>query len=202
MINHLSACIFIAVLLVGCNQQQSNKNNGGETPKQDSLENHYFNYKHTVIKKRFTDTLYMYFSSDTVKDCFTFYVPAGNINHTKSILRITTQAGEVIFEDIFTTDNMVSGYATYDIYDDAKMEQYVLSEAKNMLAPDAFKYLNKLEDDNMISQSPEDIKDMDTYNECLQENRPLFYYRLFEENYSFIGYSRTKQQVKELFTCC
>lgn len=202
MTKTLTYWLVIACMLASCNQQQHKKNSDNKAPEQDTSDTHYFDYKHTVIKKRYTDTVYMYFSNNTVKDCFTFYVPAGNINHTKSILRITTQSGEVIFEDIFTTNNMVSGYDTYNIYDDATMENYVLSEAKGMLAPNAFKYLNKLEDGDMLSQSQEDIIDMETYHECLQENRPLFYYRLFEENLSFIGYSRTKQQVIELFTCC
>ena len=75
-------------------------------------ENHFYDYSHTVLKEAIADTAYALFSSDTEEDCFTLFVPAGLISETQTTLRITSGSGEVAYEHLFPTRDLVNGYAT------------------------------------------------------------------------------------------
>lgn len=196
--------VYAALILFSCKPKTESTQNV-EQPSSDMTNqtNIYFDYQNTIMHSSYSDTVFVKFSNDTVEDCFTFYMPAGNINATKSIIRITTKSGELIYENVFETSNIVNGYATDDIFNDSEMEQYVLTEARDVLAKTSFRDINNAEDDSIIKQTPkEDIQDYDTFLECQNENRPLFCIRFNEENMTFIGYSRMKGKVVDLIYCC
>lgn len=196
--------VYLALILFSCKPKTESEQNI-EQPSSDTTNqtNRYFDYQNTIMHSSYSDTVFVKFSNDTVEDCFTFYMPEGNINATKSIIRVTTKTGELIYENVFETSDIVNGYATYSIFNDSEMEQYVLTEARDVLAKNSFRYINNAEDDSIIKQTAkEDIQDYDTFLECQNENRPLFVFRLNEENMTFIGYSRIKNKVVDLIYCC
>ena len=196
--------IYITLILFSCGRDtkkiQNTEQKLFDTVEQDNI---YFDYKNTVMNSSFSDTVFIKFSNDTIEDCFTFYMPKGNINKTKSILRISTKDGELIYENVFETSDMVNGYATADIKNDLQMRNYVLEEARNVLSKTSFLYKDDVENDNLIKQTPvEEIQDYDTFLECKNENRALFYTRFHEEIITILGFSRKKKQVVDLFSCC
>ena len=175
-----------------------------ETVRPDSVSNEYYNYKNTTLRESFSDSLQVHFSTNSTKDFFTFYVPAGNINSTKSALRIYTHRGQIIYKRVFTTSSLINGYATYEIKNDKEMEWYVLSQAKKILANDRFINPNNLiELDGILRQaSKEDFEDYDVYIESKNDNRPLFYFGLEEENITILGYLAKKGKVVDVIYCC
>jgi len=163
----------------------------------------YFNYQNTIIQSDFYDTVFQKFSSEEVEDCFTFYMPSGNINDTKCTLSIRTQAGVLIYEKTFTTSDLVNGYSTYEITSDLEMEEYVLWEAKGVLAKTSFLNINSDDENNIVkSTSKDNIQDYETFVECREENRPLFCIALQEEDITIIGFSKKKNKVVDLIYCC
>ncbi|MFZ4796242.1 MAG: hypothetical protein ACOYMA_02040 [Bacteroidia bacterium] len=204
MKNTLYLIVCCILILFSCKQKaKTTQNTAQPTTDTANQSNGYFNYQNTIIHSSYSDTVFVKFSSDSLEDCFTFYMPDGNINKTKSIIRITTKNGELIYEKVFQTNEIVNGYATYDILNDSEMEQYVLTEAKNVLAKTSFLYINNAKDNSLIKQTnKEDIQDYETFLECKNENRPLFCFRLYEENITYIGYSKIKKKVIDLIYCC
>ena len=163
----------------------------------------YFNYQHTIIQTDFYDTVFSKFSDEMVEDCFTFYMPSGNINDTKSTIRITTKSGEMIYEKTFTTSDIVNGYSTYNISNDIEMEEYVLWEARAVLDKTSFVDIANDEGNNIINSTPlEDIQDYATFVECRDDNRFLFVFGFHEEDITIIGYSKKKNKVVDLIYCC
>lgn len=199
--NILLTLLFTLAFFVGCKQEIKHREKSEKTT--ETKETEYFDYQNTIIHHEFSDTVFVHFSDDSVADCFTFYMPSGNINKTQCVLRITSNTGELIYENIFTTSDIVNGYSTYDIKNDKEMERYVLEEARTVLDKESFCYIKDEEDDSFIRQTPkEEIKDYETFLECKTGNRPLFILRLHEENITFMGYSKKKNKVVDLIYCC
>ncbi len=163
----------------------------------------YFNFQNTSIQTDFYDTVFQTFSDENAEDCFTFYMPSGNINDTKCTIKIRSRAGELIYEKTFTTSDLVNGYSTYKISSDLEMEEYVLWEAKKVLTKTSFLDINNDDENNIInSTTKEDIQDYETFVECREENRPLFCIALHEEDITIIGFSKKKNKVVDLIYCC
>lgn len=199
--NILLTLLFTLPFFEGCKQEVKYN---GQTKKTTTIqEPEYFDYRNTIVNHEFSDTIFMCFSDDSVADCFTFYMPTGNINKTQCVLRITSNTGELIYENIFTTSDIVNGYSTHGIKNDEEMEKYVLEEAKSVLNKESFCYLDNPEEDSIIKQTPkEEIKDYETFIECKNDNRPLFCLRLHEEDITFMGFSKKKGKVVDLIYCC
>lgn len=211
MKNYLILIFCFFAIIMGC--KQTTKSVDSAHPTAQNVEKNpidtirtadkYFNYQNTIIQSDFYDTVFQKFSSEKVEDCFTFYMPSGNINDTKCTISIRTQAGELIYEKTFTTSDLVNGYSTYEISSDLAMEEYVLWEAKGVLAKTSFLDINSDDENNIVKSTPkEDIQDYETFVECQEENRPLFCIALQEEDITIIGFSKKKHKVVDLIYCC
>ncbi len=162
----------------------------------------YFDYKNTSLDQDFNDTLFCKFSNDSVNDRFSFSVPKGNISDTKAILRITTKAGLIIYEHIFGTYELASGYHLETVRTDNEMRAYILDLAKDLL-PGGIIDPNNLDKNNYLSQATkEDFIDYETFVETKLKNRKLFFYNLHEESGTFLGYSGKEKKVVEVAGCC
>jgi hypothetical protein len=209
---HLLKLIILFIVISSCQSTNSTQIEKGKSKVLSSSlkgdianqESEYYDYKNTKLKNDFTDTLRIHFSNDTTLDCFTLYVPKGNINKTKSTFKISTKDGKVIYENTFTTSGLVDGYGTYKIKNDEEMEKYVLSEAKDKLSRDGFIDLNNLtEKDGIINQAKkDDYLNYDVFLECKKDKRPLFQFGLEEENIEILGYSKKSNKVVVVITCC
>ena len=211
MKNYLLLIFCFLAIIISCKQKtksvekahQANQTIENNTIDTIGTADRYFNYQNTIIQTDFYDTVFQNFSSENAEDCFTFYMPSGNINETKSTIRITTKAGELIYEKTFTTSDIVNGYSTFNISNDIEMEEYVLWEAKAVLAKTSFLDVNNDDENNIVKSTPkEDIHDYETFVECQEENRPLFCIALHEEDITIIGFSKKKNKVVDLIYCC
>lgn len=182
------------------------------TSKQDSLtsapikEVVYFNYSNTEIKEEFRDSIFTKFSNLALDDKFTFYVPKGNINRTKSVLRIYNDLGELIYEKSFQTYNLINGYDLQDIKTDEELEKYILDKARDILANNSFVDITNKEEiikqDGILNQPEDRFENYKVFTECQNDRRPLFCIGLAEEDITFIGYSRRLKKVIDLIYCC
>lgn len=191
------------------NAKDSSKN---VKPKQDTLNSvltHsvvYFDYTNTVIKEEFRDSLFTKFSDLSTDDKFTFYVPAGNINDTKSVLRIFNNDDELIYEKSFQTSELIYGYDLEDIKSDEELEIYILSKAKETLTMDSFNDITDKEkiikEDGILDQPEDSFENYKVFIECQNDKRPLFCISLAEEDITFIGYSKKLKKVVDIIYCC
>ncbi len=211
MKNYLLLIFCFLAIIISCKQKtksvekahQANQTIENNTIDTIGTADRYFNYQNTIIQTDFYDTVFQNFSSENAEDCFTFYMPSGNINETKSTIRITTNSGELIYEKTFTTSDIVNGYSTYNISNDIEMEEYVLWEAKGVLNKTSFVDIANAEENNIINSTPkEEIRDYATFVECRDDNRFLFVFGLHEEDITIIGYSKKKNKVVDLIYCC
>ena len=114
MKNYLLLIFCFLAIIISCKQKtksvekahQANQTIENNTIDTIGTADRYFNYQNTIIQTDFYDTVFQNFSSENAEDCFTFYMPSGNINETKSTIRITTKIGKVIYEKTFTTSDI------------------------------------------------------------------------------------------------
>ncbi|WP_166923172.1 hypothetical protein [Flavobacterium poyangense] len=161
----------------------------------------YSNFNATIIKEVFKDSLAAKFSSLETDDIFSITVPKGNINHTKTAIRIFNNAGELLYENIFTTRYLANGYELKTIKNDAEMGEYILSKAKAILALENFTDTSNeelMKEDGYFTQSKEEYENYAVFMECQKEKRPLFSISLGEEDLTYIGYSRKLKKVVDI----
>lgn len=181
-------------------------------PKQDTLNSVltrsvvYFDYTNTEIKEEFRDSLFTKFSDLAKDDKFTFYVPKGNINNTKSVLKIFNDTGELIYEKSFQTSELIYGYDLEDIKSDEELEKYILDRAKKTLTMDSFTDITDKEkimkEDGILDQPEDSYENYKVFIECQKDKRPLFCISLAEEDITFIGYSKKLKKVVDIIYCC
>lgn len=217
--NTIIYCIII-LSFYACNrvEKQQNKttvavkdSSENVKPKQDTLKvlTHsvvYFDYKNTVLKEEFRDSLFTKFSDLSTDDKFTLYVPEGNINNTKSVFKIFNNADELIYEKSFQTSELIYGYDLEDIKSDEELEKYILSRAKEKLAIDSFTDITDkdeiIEKDGILNQPEDRFENYKVFIECQKDKRPLFCISLAEEDITFIGYSKKLKKVVDIIYCC
>jgi|GEM_PF-5043103 len=212
--------LFLGSLLVSCTSTEKKSEHRDELKKSlienpvivakdavkktdlEENEDPYYHY-HTIIKKEFKDSVQVNFSSLESKDSFTFYMPVGNIDSTESILRIYNVTGELIYEKIFETHELINGYDLEFIKNETQMQKYIYDKAKNMLDKTSFDDWSKVKEDGIIGQSePEDFENYTTYVECKKDKRMLFWINLGEEDGTCIGFSKKQNKVLDIIYCC
>ncbi|WP_374175325.1 hypothetical protein [Flavobacterium tructae] len=214
--NIIIACISI-LSLYACNRIEKRQNktaiNLSDSLKpQDTVvsvptkEAIYFNYSNTVLHEEFRDSISIKFSDLLIDDKFTFYVPEGNINKTKSILKIFNDAGELLYEKSFQTSELIYGYDLEDIKTDEELEKYILDKAREVLADNSFIDITDkekiAEEGGILNQPADSFENYKVFTECQNEKRSLFCIGLAEEDITFIGYSKRLQKVVDIIYCC
>ncbi len=219
--NRGTSLLVIGLFLFSCNSNNGNKTEATEENKtaaplkvekeihlpdelkaDETDDDPYYHY-HTILKKEFNDSVLANFSSLKSKDRFTFYMPAGNIDSTESVVRIYTHEGNLIYEKKFGTHELINGYDLEFIKNETQMQKYVLKQANGVLDKSSFTDLDRVEEYGIIAQSqPEDFESYDTYVECKKEKRPLFCIGLTEEDITYIGFSKKQNKVLDIIYCC
>ncbi|MDQ3108849.1 MAG: hypothetical protein M3R17_03050 [Bacteroidota bacterium] len=212
MKKHFLVILPVYFLLFSCNgnrdgEKQSNSLHKDDTAassisKNASVDPHYFDYSKTVLTREFADTVFAKFSSATSDDRFTFFVPKGNINDTKSVLRITNERGDVIYENIFPTRDLVYGYGTSEVKTEKEMVEYILEDAGDILQAGILDPNDKREDSFLNQFTADNFDRKDVYDEVKNSRRMLFHYRLNNESNFVLGFSEKGKAVVTIFTCC
>jgi hypothetical protein len=214
---HLMKKNIFAILLgccamFSCAEHNENKATGDSLHWKDSaatasskdvgVDPHYFDYSNTTLSDNFTDTIFAKFSSADSEDRFTFFVPKGNINNTKSVLRITTKDGELIYETIFTTSDLVYGYGTSEVQTEKEMVNYILVDANAILQAGVVDPRNDKDNSFLAQFSADSFDRYDIFEEAKSSGRMLFHYRLGNEDNYVLGYSMKEKKVFKVLTCC
>jgi hypothetical protein len=165
----------------------------------NEVEEENFDYSNTVIKSDFYDTIRINFSNNENKDLFTFTMPKGNINNTKSVLKIYDFKGKIIYEKTFETFYLINGYDLYNIKNQSEMDKYIYAKAKNILDKDSFENANKTQ---FHSMDKEMFENYEVYVECKKNNFLLYTVGLGEEDITTIGYSKKLDKTIDIFYCC
>jgi hypothetical protein len=180
----------------------------------------------------FSDTVFHVFSDSISTDRFTFFVPAGNINETKAILRIVSADGRLVYEDIFSTTALISDYTVEaEVHNEKQMQAYLLKKEKEMLGLAAFVELNPVTDQILLQNleiekkreeemredkdlplrnydhppdeiTPSEFENYLVFALAKEENRPLFMYGLDEEDIRYIGYLPKLKKAVLVLSCC
>jgi hypothetical protein len=209
---NLLAFLSISFSLFSCAGNNEPQTPGDSLHKNDSaattisnnagIDPHYFDYSNTTLTDDFTDTVFAHFSSEESEDRFTFFVPKGKIYDTKSVLRITTKEGELIYEAIFPTHDFVYGYGTSEVKSEKEMVEYILVDARAILQEGIVDPRND-KDNSFLSQfSADSFERYDIYEEAKSSGRMLFHYRLGNESHYVLGYSVKEKKVVTALTCC
>ena len=215
-----SIILFIVVILVSCNndnkinkpsdqkiyvlktikdKQIKKAINPTNENKEEEYNPVYFDYKNTQLEKDFNDTIYATFSNDTLKDCFTIEVPKGNINKTKTIIRIKNTKRTIIYEHIFLTSDLVNGYETDRIKSDSLMAKYVLTQASNIFKEGIINPKKKTRGLDLSDMKIDQFENYNVYLEVKKSKRNFFHYMLNEESHFYLGYSKKLKKVVEIW---
>ncbi len=158
-----------------------------------------YNLSQTALATDFCDTVYHRFSSADSDDRFTFYIPKGKITETKAILTIQNAQGILLFSDTFETRALIH-YDADGVKTESEIVAYIPSNAKDVLGTSSFHMLK--ENDELFSSDTAGYPDRYIMYECKQENRPLFFLSLWEEDNTYYGYSRKMQKFAPVYGCC
>jgi hypothetical protein len=209
--------VILSISLAFFSCGENNENKAGENsmyadsvaasiPKDAGVDPHYFDYSKTTLTNDFTDTAFANFSSGESQDRFTFFVPKGNVNETKSVLRITTQEGKLIYEHIFPTSDLIYGYALRDIKTEKEMINSILVDAGDVLQTGIIDPIDGARGSTFMSNlsvdNPIDFEREDVYEQVKKSGRMLFHYRLNNESHFVLGYSKKEKAVVKILTCC
>lgn len=207
--------LLICLLIISCKQNkfenikvESKKeivNESSTLIKKDTIKTfspEYFDYSNVILKQNINDSIYAKFSNENLDDSFSINVESGNINQTKTAIRIKNKNGSIIYEHIFPTTELINGYDTEAIKSEVEMENYVINQAKGILK-NGILIPNKLSKEDYLKQSPkEDFEDFETFNEIKNSNRVIFFYGLGEENLYYLGFSTKKNKIVTIINCC
>lgn len=167
-----------------------------------SSEPIYFDYSKTRLTDGYNETAYAKFSNDSTEDIFTIKVNSGNLTETKTTLRIITNKGEIIYEHIFETTDLINGYALSDIKSDTEMEKYVLMRAKSILK-DGLYHPDALPKNSYLNEAAEeDFENYDVFMDIKTTEKNIFHYCLNEESHYYLGYSDKLKKVVPIIYCC
>lgn len=207
--------ILICLIFLSCKQNKSESikveskkeivNENSNSIIKDTLKtisHEYFDYSNVILKHNIKDSIYAKFSNENFDDSFSINVESGNINNTKTAIRIKNNNGIIIYEHIFLTTELINGYDTESIKSEVEMENYVINQAKEILK-NGILIPNKLSKEDYLNQSQkEDFDDFETFNEIKNSNRVLFFYGLEEENLFYLGFSKKKNKIVTIINCC
>ena len=199
---------FVILIMCSCNGSSSKQetDNTSNLPEKTSppktFEDHYFNFENTTLAKGFSDTVYALFSNDTNMDCFTLKVPSGNINETSALVHITTQEGDIIYEHIFKSRELVNGYDLYKIKSETEMEAYIINKAKLILSGGLLYPAQMDQEAYLNTAKQEDFEDYELFLQIKEKNEVVFHYCLQEESHFFLGFSKKSNKVVTIINCC
>lgn len=208
MLYNIIVVSIVILIMCSCNDSSSKKetDNTSNLPEKTSppktFEEHYFNFENTSLTKGFSDTVYALFSNDTNKDCFTLNIPSGNINETSAVLHITTQKGDIIYEHVFKSRELVNGYDLYKIKSDTEMEAYIINKAKLILSEGLLFPAQMDKEAYLNTAKEEDFEDYELFLQIKEKNGVLFHYCLQEESHYFLGFSKKSNKTVTIINCC
>ncbi|HRG91028.1 MAG TPA: hypothetical protein PLW44_18525 [Chitinophagales bacterium] len=200
-----SIYILICVLgLFACNnrpEQPVTQAIEGDTATVQTTEPVYYDYTGTVLDKDFADSTKAQFSNDTLEDVFTFYMPAGDIGRTTSVLRILNPQGRIIYEHSFATKDLINGYALEGIKTADEMKAYMYSTAHDILSSGLVN-ADTLKPDDFLMQPDIDFVNKPAFDVLKGTPRVYLHYCLNEEWHHYMVYDEVTGKVVSIADCC
>ncbi len=161
-----------------------------------------FDYSKTSMSFHFVNYVNHTFSEVGADDKFSFCVPKGNINETKSVLIIQNPVGDTIFADTVLTSFLIDKSDLGYIYSDGAMEDYIISRAKMVLDSSKFYSAEDTGKANIfkLDLDKDKFDDYETLVEIKEENRHVFFLTILEKDVAYFGYSRRQKGVKVIYS--
>lgn len=155
----------------------------------------------TNFPEDFSYTTSHYFSNLESKDEFFIQIPKGNIQLTRSVIRIKNSKKDIIHLQTFNTVDLIYGYALKDIKSTTELVAHLQDRACNNIDNASIKQVGS-KNDTFKSIAPEEFEDYNTYIVCKNKKLPLFQFSLNEENSTYFGYSESRKRAVVIGTCC
>ncbi|MBL7920587.1 MAG: hypothetical protein JNJ40_09760 [Bacteroidia bacterium] len=161
-----------------------------------------FDFANTSLPVDYNDMVSAKFSNDSTDDRFIVFIPQGNINKTKTALRILTKNGAQVYEHIFNTTELINEYDIVAFKSDKEMADYIVKKADALLHKGIVD-LDKLgEEDYLAVASKEQFTNYDLFLDMKAKGRRLLNYTLNLENHYYLGYSARDKKVVTIIECC
>lgn len=173
------------------------------SPVEDNVDpNAKYDYSKTSLAADYNDMVSAKFSNDSTDDRFIVFIPQGDINKTKTTLRVLTKSGAQVYEHIFNTTELINEYEIVGLKNDKEMTDYILKKADALLHKGIVD-LDKLgEEDYLAVASKEQFTNYDLFLDMKSKGRRLLNYTLNLENRYYLGYSAKDKKVVTIIECC
>lgn len=161
-----------------------------------------FDFVNTSLPVDYNDMVSAKFSNDSTDDRFIVFIPQGNINKTKTTLRILTKSGAQVYEHIFNTTELINEYDIAAFKSDKEMADYIVKKADALLHTGIVD-LDKLgEEDYLKVATKEQFNNYELFLDMKAKGRRLLNYTLNLENHYYLGYSDKDKKVVTIIECC
>lgn len=204
--------LFLVLLCTACNNRPavhdapattagSESDNLGEADYEGEDAAYSFDYSKTFLHDDIAFNIWHLFSNNEKKDKFTFYVPQGNINETRSVLTIESATGDTLFADTLLTTYLIDTTELSNIADDKDMSNYILRKAREVLFESAFLTPNDNEAIELFGDKVHDVfNDYDTFLELKHEGRYMFRLAMLGNSKAYWGYSAERKKVNLMYS--
>lgn len=162
----------------------------------------YFDFSNSTFDSDFSISSAHLFSNPKSEDHFKIFVPKGNVKETISYLVIQNKTGDTLLYQTFPTYKLIYTYMLVEINSDSSVVQHIKDRVASNLNETAFINIKTTTKRIITDSRLEDFEDYDTFLDCSENELPLYFLTLGNEDITVYSYSNSKMIAVPIMYCC